>query len=156
MPSVSNLKKSFGIQKTIESVYTGGKIQLLPDGERLLCTDGDKVHLIHTSSGEKRTFGLDDDAVSCFASTDDFLITASSSLLLRVYSLTDSTISSWKAHEAPVLVMDTDPTQTFVATGSADSTVKVWDIRKGYCTHNFKGHAGIITALAFHPLNWKN
>jgi hypothetical protein len=64
MPSVSNLKKSFGIQKTIESVYTGGKIHLLPDGERLLCTDGDKVHLIHTSSGEKRTFGSDDDAVS--------------------------------------------------------------------------------------------
>lgn len=151
MPSVNDLKKSFGIFRTIDSIYTGGKIQLLSDGERLLCTDGDKVHLIHTTSGDKKTFGTDDDAVSCFASTEDFLITASSSLLLRIYSYTDSSVASWKAHEAPVLVMDTDPTQTLVATGSADSTVKVWDIRKGYCTHNFKGHAGIITALAFHP-----
>jgi U3 small nucleolar RNA-associated protein 13 len=151
MPSVSDLKKSFSILRTLDSIYTGGKVQLLSDGQRLLCTDGDKVHLIHTTSGEKISFGSDDDAVTCFASTKEFLITSSSSLLLRVYCYSDSNVSAWKAHEAPVLVMDTDPTGTLVATGSADSTVKVWDIRKGYCTHNFKGHAGIITALAFHP-----
>ncbi|KAJ3041567.1 Transducin (beta)-like 3 [Rhizophlyctis rosea] len=47
--------------------------------------------------------------------------------------------------------MDFDPTSTLVATGSADSTVKVWDVERGYCTHNFKGHSGIISVVRFHP-----
>ncbi|CAG8803043.1 15466_t:CDS:1, partial [Racocetra fulgida] len=54
------------------------------------------------------------------------------------------------AHEAPIIVMDIDPTSSLVATGSADSTVKVWDIEGGFCTHNFRGHGGIISALKFH------
>lgn len=47
--------------------------------------------------------------------------------------------------------MDCDPTSTLVATGSADSTIKVWDLERGYCTHNLKGHSGVISALKFHP-----
>lgn len=47
--------------------------------------------------------------------------------------------------------MAIDPTSTLVATGSADSTVKVWDIAGGFCTHNFKGHGGVISAVLFHP-----
>ncbi|KAL4239924.1 Transducin (beta)-like 3 [Mactra antiquata] len=47
--------------------------------------------------------------------------------------------------------MTFDPTSTLLATGSADSTVKVWDIEKQYCTHNLKGHQGIISTVGFHP-----
>jgi len=46
--------------------------------------------------------------------------------------------------------MDFDPTSTLVATGSADSTIKIWDVEKGYCTHNFRGHSGVISVLKFH------
>lgn len=54
-------------------------------------------------------------------------------------------------HEAPVLVTAIDATSTLAATGSADTTVKVWDINTGfYCTHHFRGHGGIISALKFH------
>ncbi|KAJ1330692.1 hypothetical protein BSLG_009144 [Batrachochytrium salamandrivorans] len=56
-----------------------------------------------------------------------------------------------QAHEAPVLAMEFDSTSTLVATGSADSTVKVWDVDRGYCTHNFKGHGGIVSVVKFHP-----
>ncbi|CAN0052238.1 unnamed protein product, partial [Choristocarpus tenellus] len=40
---------------------------------------------------------------------------------------------------------------TLVATGSSDRTVKVFDVERGYCTHNFKGHTGIVSVVAFHP-----
>ncbi|CAN0167336.1 unnamed protein product, partial [Ectocarpus fasciculatus] len=42
-------------------------------------------------------------------------------------------------------------TGTLVATGSSDSTAKVWDVERGYCTHNFRGHTGVVSVVAFHP-----
>ena len=47
--------------------------------------------------------------------------------------------------------MAVDSTGTLVATGSADNTVKVWDIEQGHQTHNLTGHSGIVLAVAFHP-----
>ena len=55
-----------------------------------------------------------------------------------------------KANDAPVHVVSVDPTSNYLATGSADGVVKVWDIHRGFITHVFKGHGGIISALTFH------
>lgn len=46
-------------------------------------------------------------------------------------------------------VCKADPTSTYLASGSADGVVKVWDILRGYVTHVFKGHGGVVSALAF-------
>ncbi len=46
-------------------------------------------------------------------------------------------------------VCKSDPTSTYLASGSADGVVKVWDILRGYVTHLFKGHGGVVSALAF-------
>lgn len=54
-----------------------------------------------------------------------------------------------RAHDAPVHVCKADPTSTYLASGSADGVVKVWDIVRGYVTHVFKGHGGVVSALAF-------
>jgi U3 small nucleolar RNA-associated protein 13 len=56
-----------------------------------------------------------------------------------------------KAHSMPIIAMAYDTTGTLVATGSADRTVKVWDIVKGFCTHNFKFHTDIVQTVYFHP-----
>ena len=50
-----------------------------------------------------------------------------------------------------VLEMTFDPSSKFLAAGTADSHVKVFDVRKGFQTHNLLGHRGIITNLVFHP-----
>lgn len=54
-----------------------------------------------------------------------------------------------RAHDAPVHVCKADPTSTYLASGAADGVVKVWDILNGYVTHMFKGHGGVVSALAF-------
>lgn len=54
-----------------------------------------------------------------------------------------------KCHDAPVHVCRIDPSSTLLASGSADGVVKVWDIQRGYVTHMFKGHGGVVSALAF-------
>lgn len=50
---------------------------------------------------------------------------------------------------SPIMVCETDRTGTLVATGGADGIVKVWDIRKGFVTHNLRGHGGLVSALSF-------
>lgn len=84
------------------------------------------------------------------------LVSASRSLFLRIWDLEKGeSVRTFKAHDAPIIVMDIDKTSTLVATGSADATIKVWDIDKGYCTHNLKGHGGVISAVKFHNYNGK-
>lgn len=82
------------------------------------------------------------------------LITASRSLQMRVWDLEQGIcVRTVRAHTAPVIVMDVDPTSTLVATGGADGVVKVWDIDKGYCTHVLTGHNGVVSAIKFHHMN---
>lgn len=42
-----------------------------------------------------------------------------------------------------------DPSGKLLLTGSADNTAKVWDVSKGYCTHNFKHSFGVVDEVAF-------
>lgn len=54
-----------------------------------------------------------------------------------------------RPHTAPVVTAALESTGTLLATGGADGVIKVWDIRGGYVTHTFRGHAGVISALHF-------
>lgn len=69
----------------------------------------------------------------------------------RVIGFSYSRVYHTQAHRLPVLCMAIDSTGTLLATGSSDSVVKVWDIDKGYQTHNLTGHTGVVLAVAFHP-----
>lgn len=95
----------------------------------------------------------------CISPSASHLILFTSALALRIYELPkDNTPISRhiqpirvvsRAHDAPVHVCRTDPTSTYLASGSADGVVKVWDIVRGYVTHVLKGHGGVVSALAF-------
>jgi U3 small nucleolar RNA-associated protein 13 len=54
-----------------------------------------------------------------------------------------------KPHATPVVVSAIDAASSLLATGGADGTVKIWDIRGGYVTHTFHGHSGVVSALHF-------
>lgn len=78
---------------------------------------------------------------------------------MRIYSLTPfdeetgtieaQLLRTLKPHTSPVVTTAIDSTSTLLATGGADGSIKVWDIRGGYITHTFHGHGGVISALCF-------
>lgn len=54
-----------------------------------------------------------------------------------------------RAHDSPITFAVSDPTSSLFATGSVDGIVKAWDAAQGHCTHVFRGHSGVISALKF-------
>ena len=44
-----------------------------------------------------------------------------------------------------------DPSSRFVAIGTSDSQIKIYDLQKGFQTHNFTGHRGVIVKMQFVP-----
>ncbi|CAG8756555.1 10497_t:CDS:10, partial [Cetraspora pellucida] len=151
------LKSSFKATQTIKPLYTGGKVAISPDENLLITTIGDSIEVTDLQNGKKVLhLSGDSELITTFAITPDgnYIVTSSRSLVVKIWDFKTGQIKkSFKAHEAPIIVMDIDPTSSLVATGSADSTVKVWDIEGGFCTHNFRGHGGIISALKFHLEN---
>ena len=56
---------------------------------------------------------------------------------------------SFKPHATPVVTTAIDESGTLLATGAADGSIKIWDIRAGYATHTFHGQNGVVSALLF-------
>lgn len=50
-----------------------------------------------------------------------------------------------------VLEIAFDMSSRFLAAGTTDSQIKVYDYKKGFQTHNLLGHKGLIVKLYFVP-----
>ncbi|KAJ8084566.1 U3 small nucleolar RNA-associated protein 13 [Marasmius tenuissimus] len=157
------LKTAFKNAKTISPLYTSGPVAVTPDGKKIVTCVGEDILLAEVATGTQLCrFAGDTESITSLAITPSstHLLVFSSSLSLRVFEIpTNSTSSSpstinpirviARAHDAPVHVCKADPTSTYLASGSADGVVKVWSILQGYVTHVFKGHGGVVSALAF-------
>ncbi|KAF1777131.1 G-protein beta WD-40 repeat [Phytophthora cactorum] len=146
----SGLSKSWRTIKAHAGVYTGGKVsssmvEPAPTEPRTLmaCMLHDDVAIIDAET--ESSSALCNRIVRCTSGKENQLVTAGRNLLLRVWDLdTFKCVRTIKAHDTPVLAMGFDPSGTLLATGGSDRTVKVFDVDKGFCTHNF-------VATRFHP-----
>jgi U3 small nucleolar RNA-associated protein 13 len=128
---------------------------LSPNESDIFCIFDENLCFLNGTTGTAQAplKAINSDPVNCFciSPNGDDLVVATKNSLLRHFKLsTSSCIRSLKAHQMPVLTMAYDPTGTLVATGSADRSVRVWDIEKGYCTHSFKEHTDIVNIIVFH------
>ncbi|KAL9617430.1 MAG: hypothetical protein Q9160_007787 [Pyrenula sp. 1 TL-2023] len=154
-------RTTFEAAKVIEPIYTGGNVCVDASGKILAtCVDEDVLivrnddqHVLATVEGDgEPSTSL---AISPSAS---HLVICSRSLSMKVYALNQpeddnkieaSLIRTVKPHTTPVVSVAIDPTGSLLATGAADGSIKVWDIKGGYVTHTFHGHGGVISAICF-------
>ena len=72
--------------------------------------------------------------------------------LSRIWDLRSGrSILALKGHVKQILSLDFSPDGYTVATGSEDNSIKIWDLRKGECTHTIPAHKNIVTQCKF----WK-
>ncbi|KXS20773.1 WD40 repeat-like protein [Gonapodya prolifera JEL478] len=173
------LRTSFVPLLRLESFYSGGKVALgslapvsletgQADSDRtqvgddhfpLLVTPfGDEIRVTALSRPPRllHTLKPNADVITSFAvdRNNSRLVACTRSCLLSSWDLqTGKQLRAWKGHEAPVLVSDFDWSCSLVATGSADSTIRVWDVDAGHATHAFRGHRGLVSAVSFFKLH---
>ncbi|KAI5811465.1 WD40-repeat-containing domain protein [Peziza echinospora] len=159
-------KPTFEPVKVIQPFYTGGKIALDKDSRLLVTTVEDDVLILDYETGDElaRIEGDGEDVTTLALNPQATLLAiCSRSQTMRIFSIiyepstptkpasvTTACTRSVKAHSAPVHVAVTDPTGTLLATGGAEGLVKVWDMKGGFVTHNFRGHGGVVSALRFY------
>ncbi|KAK3677587.1 U3 small nucleolar RNA-associated protein 13 [Recurvomyces mirabilis] len=155
-------KTTFEPARVIQPIYTGGAVALSEDGRLLATTLGEEALVTDLNTGAHlaRIEG-DGEPLTTLALSPDasYLVTCSRSLSLRTYALHPSEtlddainaklLRTIKPHSTPVITVAVDATSSLLATGAADGSIKVWDLRGGYTTHTFHGHSGIISALHF-------
>ncbi|XP_023677474.1 transducin beta-like protein 3 [Paramormyrops kingsleyae] len=148
---------NYAVSSKIEPFYRGGKVQISKDEKYIFCICGTRVNVLEIGTGKIFTSVEQEDQediTSFVVSPDDeMLVTASRALLLTQWDWrSQARMRSWRAvHTAPVASMSFDPTSTLLATGGCDSTIKIWDVLKQYCTHNLKGSSGVVHLVQFHP-----
>jgi len=54
-------------------------------------------------------------------------------------------------HRSNCISVDFHPFGEFFASGSLDTNLKIWDIRRKGCIHTYKGHTRGINAIKFSP-----
>ena len=55
-----------------------------------------------------------------------------------------------QGHDGPIMAMAYHASGGLLATAGADKKACVWDMDGGFCTHFFRGHTGVVTAIMFH------
>ncbi|KAE8351468.1 WD40-repeat-containing domain protein [Aspergillus coremiiformis] len=156
------VKTTFEASRTLRPIYTGGSTALDASGRLLATCVGEDALIVDLETGDQlASIEGDGEIITSLAITPSasHVIICSRSMSMRIYSLSpfeDSSrtidaklVRSLKPHNAPVVTTAIDQTSTLLATGASDGSIKVWDIRGGYITHTFHGHAGVISALCF-------
>ena len=72
---------------------------------------------------------------------------------LKVFDLSahGKVVRTYQGHHTAVVSIDHHPYGGHVVSGSTDSTVRLWDLRRKTCRSTFKGHQGALTCVRFSP-----
>lgn len=153
-------RTSYSIQHQVESFLTGIKLQFDNAGEHIFCSHGSSINKVSIEDGQVKaqiSNKNEDDAVTRFtvSPSNELIIIAYHSGLIAKYNLALELIQrEFKStHTAPIAFLKINLANTLLATGSSDGTIKLWNLKSHYCSHNLKGINGVVSCIEFYEKN---
>lgn len=151
------LRTNYGVQHQIESFFTGTRLEFENDGKHFYCSYDTFINKVSIDDGQVKaqikTDNEEDHVLRFTLSPDnELLIIAYSSGIIRKFNLTNNLIERdfRSIHSAPVSFLKINQSSALLATGSSDGTIKLWNLKNHYCSHNLKGINGVIACIEFH------
>lgn len=174
----TGLKSSFSIQRELGKIYTGGPLAFRSSSDELVTTCDDAVLLVdlasstvlhrmpilqgailslavHPRGHELVLQARENTAMLCVFALPPNAASYSSPAVVAeepADETAQSAVRSWRCLCGPIMELVYDATGELIASASADGIVRVWNSAGMYCTHNFTGHTGVVSVLAFHPI----
>eukprot|EP00916_Digyalum_oweni_P002124 GHVL01003953.1.p1 GENE.GHVL01003953.1~~GHVL01003953.1.p1 ORF type:complete len:749 (+),score=147.86 GHVL01003953.1:60-2306(+) len=87
----------------------------------------------------------------CFDSAEETLLAGFQGGGMKVYNLEAQKSRVIEGHRTRVLCCDFHPYGDFIASGSQDTNLKIWDLRRKSCIQTYKGHKDAVTVVRFSP-----
>ncbi len=144
-----DLMQTFASGSAVESLALSGDVPLLASG----AVDG-TVKIWHLGTRELlRTLSGHAAAVNAVAlSGSSTLISGSSDTMLkRRHVNTGGIQNSWSGHLLPIGAIALHPQRQLLASGSHDTTLKLWDPHQGKLLQTLTDHNSAIETIAFGP-----
>jgi katanin p80 WD40 repeat-containing subunit B1 len=134
-------------------------VHLGPKKGGVLATGGDdrKINIWRVSSSPTQVMSLGGLTTPVTAVRFDWLeecvvgATEGGSLLLYDLQHGGKAARRLNSHKTACTTVDFHPYGEFLASGSSDCQVKVWDIRRKQCITTFKGHGAPLRKVCFSP-----
>ena len=165
-------KSGWRVHQSHSAMYAGGKLQFNSDGKFFACVFEGNINFVNSDTGalmfklnkeeEEEEEGAERITTFCLHPNNLEIVTASSNQLIRRWNIKEALercheeeeifpimMRSWKGHDGPISCADFHHSGDLLVTGSSDRTVKVWNLKGGYCTHNFRGHASVVSSVVF-------
>lgn len=85
-------------------------------------------------------------------SNDDKILACSDSSYIKIYKTDDFTeVASLQGHKTDVYALDFSPDSNFLASGSSDGIIILWEIKSFQLEYTFLGHEDFVDSVRFSP-----
>lgn len=138
---------------TINAVCSGGNFEFSKDASLAYSLHDGKVFCSKTSNFQvEKTIEFEGEYITTFTTRNNLLITSGKNGGLRIWNLVTGTCLKYIGTGGSIVLdMQLDASGTYLACGTADRRVKVFDVRKNKVTHEFAGHKLSVNLIRWMP-----
>ncbi|KAJ6237997.1 transducin beta-like protein [Anaeramoeba flamelloides] len=150
-------KVAFNSVYSSSPLYTGGQVSVSKDQQYIFLQCGTDLNIVRIATNDLVCKISVNDRIlgHCVREDTKQVAVSTQNSLVHLIDISDMSnpieTKNWKAHNSVSISLAYDPSGTFLATGSVDRTIRVWDLRKHFITHNFTGHTSVVTKIQFYP-----